>query len=259
MSNPSSVPPSSRSPELASRFSALVLDEKPGEHPRLPYRLLTPLDSYQGQPAARAPLVVLLHGAGERGDDNRAQLKNGAAELLGDPVARRYYPCYFALPQCPEGRRWVEVDWTAASHSLPRSPSGPLAAVLALIAHLKKSQPIDPDRVYVIGLSMGGYGVWDLISRGPEQIAAAVAVCGGGDESQAPRLVKPRELPLWAFHGARDEVVPVTRSRKMIEALKRAGGSPRYTEYPDVGHDAWVPAFREPQLLPWLFAQRRPT
>jgi predicted peptidase len=200
------------------------------------------------------PLVLFLHGSGERGTDNEAQLLNGAAELLGEATARLRFPCFFVLPQCPKEARWVDVDWGAKSHSMPAQPSLPLSLCLDLLRELLLELSVDADRVYLIGISMGGYGVWDLLGRCPQEFAAAVPICGGGDETQAERMQK---VPIWAFHGALDEVVPPSRSRRMIEALRRVGATPRYTEFPTVGHKSWVSAFAEPQLLPWLFAQRR--
>lgn len=240
---------------LVDRFSAQHVDAKSGL--RLPYRWLCPLVTSSPQ-----PLVVFLHGAGERGDDNRAQLRNGAAELLASEHARQDFPCYALLPQCPHGQRWVEVDWSAPSHTLPPQPSQPLAAVWELVSQLLSPAPhadpgaplIDASRVYLVGLSMGSFGVWDLLSRHPDAFAAAIAICGGGDEQQAARFA---HVPLWAFHGALDPVVSVERSRHMIAALHAQGAAPRYLEYPQVGHDAWTRAFAEPALLPWLFSMRK--
>jgi predicted peptidase len=146
------------------------------------------------------------------------------------------------------------VDWTAASHKLPDKPSEPLRLALELIEALCEELPIDRGRIYITGLSVGGYGVWDALSRWPELFAAGVPVCGGGDEALAERIAK---VPVWAFHGARDGVVKPARSRNMIEALKQAGASPKYTEYADVGHNSWVRAYRDPELFRWLFAQKR--
>lgn len=129
-----------------------------------------------------------------------------------------------------------------------------MALVQSLIDDLQSRLPIDAQRLYVVGLSMGGFGTWDLISRWPQRFAAAVPICGGGDPAQAGAL---RDLPLWAFHGARDPVVSVDRSRQMIQALRALGGQPRYTELADVAHDAWNATFAHPDLRPWLFAQRR--
>lgn len=233
--------------DLGTRFESRRYTAADGG--TLPYRLLRPM--VEERPL---PLVVLLHGAGERGDDNQAQLRNGAAEWLGSDQARSAFPCFFVLPQCPTDARWVEVDWSASSHSLPEHPSRPLSCVQGLITELSADPAIDPSRLYLVGLSMGGYGTWDLLCRWPARFAAAIPICGGGDPAQAARL---RELPLWVFHGAKDDVVRVERSRQMVEALRSVGGQPRYTELPDVAHDAWAVAFGHPDLRPWLFGQRR--
>jgi predicted peptidase len=216
----------------------------------LPYRLLLP-ENYD--PKKSYPLVVFLHGAGERGTDNKAQLIHGVAEFA-KPENRKKYPCFLIAPQCPAGRRWVEVDWGAESHTMPKEPSEPERLTLELITALQKEFAIDTRRIYVTGLSMGGFGAWDLICRRPELFAAAVSVCGGGDEAQAAKIAR---IPVWVFHGAKDGAVKVSRSRNMVDALKRAGGRPRYTEYPDVGHDSWVPAYRDAEMFAWLFAQKR--
>jgi predicted peptidase len=216
----------------------------------LPYRLLRP-DPYDAKTSY--PLVIFLHGSGERGTDNEKQIVHGVAEFAKDEN-RRKYPCFLVAPQCPEGKRWVEVDWGAESHSMPAEPSDPEALLLELIAALPKEFKIDGKRIYVTGLSMGGFGVWDLISRRPELFAAAVAVCGGGDETQAAKIA---HIPIWAFHGAKDDVVKVARSRNMTEAIKKAGGRPKYTEYPEEGHASWVPAYRDAEMMQWLFEQKR--
>lgn len=233
-------------PDLLNRFEARRFSAADGS--ALPYRLLRPTGG-----SGPWPLVVLLHGAGERGEDNQAQLGNGAAEWLGSDAARAEFPCWFVLPQCPLGARWVEVDWSAASHTLPDAPSRPLALVQGLIDQLVADPGVDVHRLYLIGLSMGGYGTWDLLCRWPRRFAAAVPICGGGDPAQATRL---RSVPLWAFHGAKDPVVSVARSRQMIEALRALGSQPRYSELAEVEHDAWNVAFAHPDLRPWLFGQR---
>ena len=229
----------------------------------LPYRILQPTvqpvnaKTEARQPnSERMPLVLLLHGSDERGDDNSAQLRNGVAELLGSKTTAARFPCFYLVPQCSTEHRWVKVDWKADQHVLPLDLSVPLSATVELVESLIGHHPIDPQRLYLIGLSMGGFGVWDLLSRWPERFAAAVPICGGADETAA---IAARDVPIWAFHGALDPVVHVERSRRTITALREAGGAPRYTEYPQVGHDAWTHAFAEPQLLPWLFAHRRAT
>jgi predicted peptidase len=126
--------------------------------------------------------------------------------------------------------------------------------VLDLIEAVCNEYRIDKDRIYLTGVSVGGYGTWDLVSRRPELFAAAIPVSGGGDPAQAAKLAK---LPIWAFHGGADPLVPVERARDMIAALKKAGGEPKYTEYKGVGHDAWTPRYRDNEVLDWLFAQKK--
>jgi predicted peptidase len=216
----------------------------------LPYRLLKSDHPEEGK---TYPLVVFLHGAGERGSDNEKQLTHGVAEFARADN-RKKYPCFLVAPQCPAGQGWVNVNWGAASHRISAKPARNGALVLELIDALRKEYPIDPNRIYLTGLSMGGYGTWDLLMRRPELFAAAVPICGGGDDSEAAKIAK---IPVWVFHGARDQAVKVERSRTMVAALKKAGGQPRYTEYPDVAHDSWVPAYRTPELMEWLFAQKK--
>ncbi len=215
----------------------------------LPYRLLRPAKVEKG---TLYPLVIFLHGAGERGTDNETPLVHGVKEFA-KPASRKAFPCFLIAPQCPEGKKWVEVDWSLRSHEMPKVPSEPEAILLQLLDSLEKTLPIDKSRIYVTGLSMGGYGVWDLTCRHPDRFAAAVPVCGGGDESKGK---KAAQVPVWAFHGAKDGVVVPERSRNMIEAMKKAGAQPKYTEYPDVGHDAWNRAYADPAMMRWLFAQQ---
>lgn len=217
---------------------------------KLHYRLLKPETV---EPGKKYPLVIFLHGAGERGEDNTKQLVHGIADFA-KPENRKARPCFLIAPQCPEFHRWVEVDWSAPAHTQPANPSEPAALVLDLLAQLTRDLPIDTKRLYLTGLSMGGYGTWDLIARRPELFAAAVPICGGGDEATAPRIAK---LPIWVFHGAKDGAVKPERSRNMIAAIEKAGGKPRCTEYPNEGHASWVPAYRDPEMHQWLFAQQR--
>jgi predicted peptidase len=125
---------------------------------------------------------------------------------------------------------------------------------LEAIEQLQKEFSIDAARLYITGLSMGGYGVWDAIQRHPDRFAAAAPICGGGDPAQAKRI---SDIPLWAFHGAKDTAVKPQRSREMIEAIKAAGGDPKYTEYPDAEHNSWSPTYANPDFYAWLFAQRK--
>lgn len=212
------------------------------------YRLLAPAAPVAGE---RYPLVLFLHGAGERGRDNDKQLKY-LPTWLAEPALRDRHPCFLLAPQCREGERWVDVSWADTTSAPQGAPTTDLLAAVAAMQHVIAHEAVDPARIYLTGLSMGGFGTWDLAARQPERFAAILSICGGGDEATAPRLAK---LPIWCFHGDADTVVPVERSRRMIEAVRAAGGNPKYSELPGVGHDSWTPAYRDPTVLDWLFAQ----
>jgi len=238
----------SPSPEALAAYDARSFINHDGD--TLLYRMLSPGKMRANR---KYPLVLFLHGAGERGKDNERQLIWGADMFLSTKN-RRQYPCFVIMPQCPEEKRWVEVNWGQDGHNMPEYPSQTMAMVIDLMEKIKADFPVDPRRIYVTGLSMGGYGTWDLISRMPDYFAAAVPICGGGDEKQAYKLV---DIPVWAFHSADDRTVPVERSRKMVYAIEEAGGKKiRYTEYEDAGHGSWKPAYADPKLLRWMFRQR---
>ena len=228
------------------RFEARVYRDSSGGS--LPYRLLKPKDYDAGK---RYPLVLFLHGAGERGDDNRAQLVQGAKDFASDEIMGKY-PCFVVAPQCPGDAQWVDTPWSADSHTMPAAPTAPLRMSLELLSALEQEFSIDSHRIYVTGLSMGGFGAWDAIQRHPRRFAAAVPLCGGGDAALAKSIA---QIPIWAFHGADDTAVKPKRSRDMLAAIKAAGGSPKYTEYPNTGHDCWTPTYRNLELYAWLFAQ----
>jgi len=220
---------------------------------KLLYRMLSP---EKIEPGKKYPLVVFLHGAGERGNNNEAQLKH-CARKFAEPAIRKKHSCFVIAPQCPRGRRWVEVNWGERKpHTTPETPSEPMGLLLNLLKESMKKLPIDTDRVYASGLSMGGFGAWDLLVRRPNVFAAAIPVCGGADNSKAKTIA---HIPIWVWHGGADRVVHTVRSQTMVEALKKAGGKPKYTEIPGCGHGSWGPAYKEPTLLDWLFSHRRKT
>ena len=233
--------------DVLDRFEARVYKDAAGE---LPYRLLKPKDY---DPNRKYPLVVFLHGAGERGNDNRRQLVHGMGDFASDANMAKY-PAFVIAPQCAADKKWVEVDWGADSHMMPAQPSQGLAATFAAIEGLQKEFSIDPSRIYITGLSMGGYGTWDAIQRRPELFAAAVPICGGGDPAGAAKM---KDIPIWCFHGSDDTAVKVKRSRDMIKAIEAAGGHPKYTEYPQVGHNSWSRTYADPAMFEWLFAQKK--
>lgn len=199
------------------------------------------------------PFVFLMHGAGERGTNNVAQLQWGAKEVLDYAVSAKD-DCFFLAGQVPNGRRWVEVDWAQTHHAMPVEPSETMQLQMELAEKLFAELPVDTNRVYATGVSMGGYGTWDLISRKPEWFAAAMPVCGGMDLEQAPKL---KDVAIWIHHGDRDTVVPFVRSRLATEALWHVNGNVKYTEYPGVHHGSWVPAYGNKANLRWLFSQRK--
>ena len=215
------------------------------------YRLLKPAAV---EPGKKYPLVLFLHGAGERGSDNELQLMY-LPTWLAEEENRRRHPCFVLVPQCRTDHRWVEIDWSAKK-SLPQKPdmTVDMTAAVAALDAVMQAEPVDPGRVFLTGISMGGYGSWDLAARMPERFAAVIPICGGGDEATAPKL---KALPIWCFHGDIDKAVPVERSRTMVDAVKAAGGTAKYTEYAGVGHDSWTPAYRDPATLDWLFRQHR--
>lgn len=220
----------------------------------LPYRLLKP-DSVV--PRQRYPLVLFLHGAGERGGDNRAQLRHGAT-LFADSDARRQFPAYVLFPQCPADDFWPAVlrtdHFAGGSNPFP-GPGYGMSRALRLADELTEQTiaryPIDTGRVYVVGLSMGGMGVFDWVCRRPERFAAAVAICGGVNVCRLEPLRTRTRFRV--FHGDADPVVPVRFSREAVGALRRAGVEVEYVELSGVGHGSWYAAFRRPDFLPWLF------
>ncbi len=236
--------------DIVERFEARTLDLATPDGPQeFPYRLLKPQSI---EPGKKYPVVLFLHGAGERGSDNRVQLSY-LPEWMAAPEMRQKYPCFLIAPQCPEGKKWVEIDWSSKDSAPLAEISRPLGAVVGMLDELIKTEPVDIRRIYLTGLSMGGYGSWDLGERMPERFAAVAPVCGGGDEAHADRLKK---VPLWAWHGDADGAVPVERSRQMIAAIKAAGGDPKYTELKGVGHNSWTPAYTDPNgVVPWMFEQ----
>lgn len=203
------------------------------------------------EPGKTYPLVLFLHGAGERGTDNKAQLKHGVTAIL-DAAKRLGEPCFLIAPQCPPKQWWGNFERGARpSAAVKASPL--LDAVLALVAESITRHPVDPKRIYVTGLSMGGYGTWNSLSREPKRFAAAIPICGGGNPARAGAY---HRVPIWAFHGEADPVVPVSSTRAMIAALEKAGGKPKATYYPGVQHDSWTQTYADPEVIKWLFAQR---
>ena len=248
---------------IADRAGAVSVDDfiplayTNGSAQVLPYRLFVPTNYV---PSGRFPLVLFFHGAGERGTDNRNQLAGQTAELVFvQPQNQSNWPCFMMAPQCPGDQQWVDMPWGDQSGTMPASPTWPMASTIAAMSNVLASYSgIDTTRLYVTGLSIGGYGTWDAVIRYPGRWKAAVPICGGGDPNTVAPIVN---LSIWAFHAADDPVVPVVRSRSMIAAIRALGGNPVYTEYPaslGYGHGSWIPAYADTNLLPWLFDTSAP-
>ena len=227
-------------PVLGQAFEKAEFKASSGD--TLRYAMLKPSETTPGQ---RYPLVITLHGVGGRGKED---WEGGCAanKVLASPDMRKKYPCFVVAPTCGKEETWRSAGRLRGKERLPD--------VFELIESLLKEQPIDPDCIYITGQSMGGFGTFDAIVRHPDLFAAAVPVCGGHDPSEAKKIA---HLPIWVFHGAKDRTVPVEMSRKMVEAIKEAGGKPKYTEYPEAGHNSWTAAYGEEEMWAWLFGQRR--
>jgi predicted peptidase len=225
----------------------------------LRYRVLYPLNYDAGK---KYPVVLLLHGAGERGNDNKAQLMHGA-RLFADSANRQRFPAIVLFPQCSRSDFWARIgrdtskkDSLGGFGFLSNEPIGKgLQLVSDLLDSLVAAKQVNTRNIYVGGLSMGGMGTFELLWRKPKFFAAAFPICGGGDPSKA--AIYGKKYPIWVFHGDKDNVVPVANSRLMVNALQAAKAKVKYTEYPGVMHDSWNNAFAEPELLPWLFKQKR--
>lgn len=218
----------------------------------LNYRLLRPSESTKGQ---KFPLILFLHGLGERGIDNESQLKWGGQMFL-NPVNIEKYPAYVLCPQCPETAFWAYKDIPASFTDLKAEEvmPAPFKAVKEMIDTYLDCPNIDRSRVYIIGLSMGGMATYDMVIRFPEIFAAAIPICGSVDPQ---RLAGIEGVSFRIFHGDADTVVPVECSRKAYRALKEAGAEVEYIEFPGCTHGSWNPAFNRDDFMEWLFKQKK--
>ncbi|HAM70928.1 MAG TPA: phospholipase [Verrucomicrobiales bacterium] len=213
---------------------------RPKAAARIPIRYLLYLP--QGYSRRQAwPLILFLHGSGERGNDLGQVTRHGIPKQISEG---RQMPFIVVSPQCPEGMVWEDLP------------------LMALLDTIEKDHRVDPSRIYVTGLSMGGYGTWDLVIRHPERFAAAAPVCGGGSTVRLILLSAEdrkalQKVGIWAFHGESDDVVGFQESERLVAAIKAAGGTAKLTRYPKVGHDSWVQAYNDPALLPWFLEHKR--
>ena len=237
----------------AQDFSAYQKKEFSG----MPYRILFPRNYANGK---KYPLILFLHGAGERGTDNAKQLVHGGSLFINDRNSKKF-PAIVLFPQCPENEYWTHIDLNGDQHprmfdfDYSQPPTDSLKKAIELTQSIIRKERVDPKRVYVLGLSMGGMGTFEAVYRYPELFAAAIPICGGGDVHSYDQRVKG--FPFWVFHGAEDDLVDVANSRAMVQRLKELKAKVKYTEYPHVKHESWDLAFAEPKFLHWLFSNRK--
>ncbi len=239
-------------PELVSRFDTLrtlVLPADSNKPIEFQARILKP-DRIEAR--RFYPLIVALHGAGERGNDNQRQLKYLPQQMAQFPWQEKY-PCFLLAPQCPRNMNWSSP--ARAADSPDNNDQNLLDQIHQMILDISRKYPIDKRRIYITGYSMGGFGTWSMIARYPDLFAAAVPICGGGNTNTVSGFV---HLPIWVAHGTRDEIVPVTSSRDMVDAFCKAGGNPIYQELEGIKHDSWTATYAiDGGMFDWLFQQRK--
>lgn len=225
----------------------------------LQYRIMYPKNFDQTK---EYPVILFLHGAGERGNDNESQLVHGGKLFATDYLQERF-PAIVIFPQCPKESYWSNVEVDRSTYPIKLAfnyeggPTTPLRMVMDLLDSIIAEPYSNDDQIYLMGLSMGGMGTFELLSRKPDTFAAAIPICGGGDPSSVTTYAK--NTPLWVFHGAKDNVVNPLQSIDMVSALLKAGVFPKFTLYDFANHNSWDPAFAEPTLLPWLFSHKKQT
>ncbi|TSJ40494.1 prolyl oligopeptidase family serine peptidase [Mucilaginibacter corticis] len=231
------------------RFTAKKFVDKAGD--TLRYCILDP----DGDTLRSTPLVIFLHGSGERGLDNQAQLKWGVMNFATDQMMAMH-PAVVIAPQCPPNEQWANVSRTKGSvkGTLNAQPSKSMQALRELIDQVIKTQHVDPKRIYITGLSMGGFGTFDALERYPDLFAAALPVCGGGDAS---KISIAAHVPMWICAGADDPTVNNQYSFDMVTELRKAGARPGFTLYPETGHLSWLSVYSDPHIMEWLFSQSK--
>ena len=222
----------------------------------LNYRMLLPENFDVNK---QYPVLFFLHGAGERGGDNEAQLIHGS-KLFLNSANRKNFPAIIIFPQCPQDDYWANViigdGKTTERFSFQKGgkPRKSMELLVALVAKMKSERFSDNNRFYVGGLSMGAMGTYEILRRKPNVFASAFAICGG---DHVENVRNYRKVPLWVFHGAKDNVVPIQKSELVVNELKRLKGDVKFSIYPDANHNSWDPAFAEPDFLSWIFSYRK--
>jgi predicted peptidase len=214
----------------------------------IPYRIFIPENMNKTK---KYPLVLHFHGAGSRGSDNKKPLY--LAKFLTAKKNQQKHPCIIIVPQCPSGKKWIVHNWSKVKHTFSKEPTPYMACAIKLLEDTIKNYSVDKDRIYVYGQSMGGFATWDIICRKPNFFAAAAPVCGGADVMQMKKIC---HMPIWVFHGAKDPTVKVQNSRQLVEELKKLKCNIKYTEYPEVKHNAWSYSYTN-EFIEWLFSHKK--
>lgn len=220
------------------------------------YRILFPENF---NPEKKYPILFFLHGKGETGNDNEKQLTNGGSLFLKDSF-RKQFPSIVVFPQCADNSYWANVDIVESdgkrtfNFQKGGKPTKDMRALVGMVENFMEKPFVDRNQVYVGGLSMGGMGTFEILRRKPKLFAAAFAICGGDNVAN---VQKYKDVPLWIFHGEKDDVVPVNYSVIVSNQLKVLGKEGKLTLYPNAGHNSWDSAFAEPKLLPWLFSNTK--
>lgn len=223
----------------------------------LPYRILFP-ENFDS--SKKYPVIFFLHGRGESGNDNEAQLRNGG-NLFLKPELRKGFPAIVIAPQCPADSYWSNVKIrtdTAGKRSFSfrkrGKPTRAMKMLLSLVDRMLEKPFVDPTQIYAGGLSMGGMGTFELLRRKQGLFAAAFAICGG---DHVANVKKYDDVSLWIFHGGKDDIVAPEFSERIVKELEERNADVKFSYYPDANHNSWDPAFAEPELLPWLFSKKR--
>ncbi|MDP4172451.1 MAG: prolyl oligopeptidase family serine peptidase [Bacteroidota bacterium] len=223
-----------------------ITETNPGQHPivytkeykkTVSTNCLFYLPKDYGKEKKQWPLVLFLHGAGERGSDISLVSKHGPPMLASEG---KDLPFILISPQCPENLYW--------------GMDSEIEILDALLKDVQSNYDVDPNRIYITGLSMGGFGTWEMLARYPNRFAAAIPICGGGDSTKAYIF---KDVPIWVFHGAKDNIVPLSQSQSMVNALKACGGNPKFTIYPNAEHNSWAETYNNPEVFDWLLKQSK--
>jgi len=235
----------------AGSYEAMLYENGEGE--KINYRIHLPEKLLEKSTGDSYPLILFFHGSGSRGWDNLLPVLGSPKDIL-KIIEKVNVPVIIIVPQCPFKLQWSNIPANADINRMKANPTLPMKLTIELFEEIITEYPVDLDRIYTAGFSMGGYAVWEVLQRFPDKFAAGIPVCGGGDEKLASLI---KDIPIWAFHGEDDKIVSPERSRSMVNALIKSGGDPLYTEYKNTGHNSWTRTFSNEEVILWLLDQSR--